>query len=165
MMPFLKTGFLRHTLISSEWKSLLLDTILGDDVEMDPVTSMNLTLSGRDEYVMDDVNGFLHTDRFLIGVLHVHESHLIVKQWLKERHGRPTSPVGCLFAVAHRIVAVHTALPILIQSTQNVRDVVGKESLVVQHGGHHLSSSWGTHRLVMSMAISFQPHLSNLAKS
>ena len=67
--------------------------------------------------------------------------------------------------MSHRVIAVHTALPILIQASQDVGDVVGEEPLVVQHGGHHLSRGWGAHRLVMSVTVGLQSHLGNLGKS
>jgi len=71
-------------LISPERKSLLLDPVLGDDVQVDPVTSVNLTLSSRDENIMDNIDGLFHADWILVNILHVHEPHLVVQQWLKE---------------------------------------------------------------------------------
>ena len=69
---------------------------------------------------------------------------------------------GLLFTVTYGVIAVHTALPILIQTSQDVGDVVGEEPLVVQHGCRHLCHCWGAHRLVMSVAVCLQAHFSNL---
>ena len=48
-----------------------------------PVTSVNLTLSSRDEHVVDDIDGPLHADGGLVHVLHVLKPHLVVEQWLQ----------------------------------------------------------------------------------
>ena len=45
---------------------------------------MNLTLSSRDENIMDDIDGLFHADWILVDILHVHEPHLVVQQWLQE---------------------------------------------------------------------------------
>ena len=87
-------------LISPKRKSLLLDPVLGDDVQVDPdgakligfpdfgrllpVTSVNLPLSSRDENIMDNIDGLFHADWILVNILHVHEPHLVVQQWLQE---------------------------------------------------------------------------------
>ena len=131
---------------------------------MDPVTSMNLPLSSGDEHVVDDADSLLQRHWILLHILHVLEPHLVVKQWLEQRHGGSSSSVHVLLHVSNWIIGVQTSASLFIQTSQDVGDVVGEEPLVVQHGGRHLSHGWGRHGLVVEMTVALHSHLRNLHK-
>ena len=107
-------------LISSERKSLLLDAVLGNDVKMDPVTSVDLPLSGRDEHIVDDADGLLQTQGVLLHVLHVLEPDLVVQEGLEQGHGGAAGPVHVALHVAHGVVAVQAAAALVIEAAEDV---------------------------------------------
>merc|ERR1719431_419513 len=123
----------RLFLISSQRQSLLLDPILGDDVELYPVTGVDLALGSRDEHIVNDVDGLLHSDWSLVRVLHVLLAHLVIEQRLKEGDCGAAGAVHILLTVPHRIVAVQAAAALAVQPAQDVGDVVREEPLVVEH--------------------------------
>ena len=125
---------------------------------------MNLSLGSRDENIVDETDGLLQADGSLVHIFHVLQPHLIVQERLEERDRGPPSPVHVPLAVTNRVVAVEIALALVIQPAQDVGDVVGEESLVVEHGAHHLGHGRGGHGLVVVVAVALHPHLGHLAE-
>ena len=68
----------------------------------------------------------------------------------------------CMHALWVLSNQIEQYLSLVIESTQDVADVVGEETLVVQHDGCHLGHGRGAHLLVVVMAVSLHSHLSNL---
>ena len=107
----------RDVLIPSQSDGPLLNAVLGDDFEGDFVAGVDLALGGRDEEVVDEVGGFVQGELLVfVDVLHVLEADLVVQERLEEGYGGSTGAIGVLFAMAHRVVGVHHALAILVQS-------------------------------------------------
>ena len=130
---------------------------------------------------------------------------LVIKEGLQERDSTASCPVctpgtktlSSLLSkhcqdeplrVADRVVAVDNSLPLLVQASEDVRDVIREEPdhfidwdclrcrltirgiihlkflqpLAVEHSGSHLSDSRGGHCSPMGVAVCLQSHFSNL---
>merc|ERR1719188_388441 len=83
---------------------------------------------------------------------------------MEQRHSRSSCSVHVLLHVTNRIVGVQTSPSLIIQTPQDVGDVVGEEPLVVQHGGRHLGHGWGRHGLVVEVTVTLHSHLRDLAE-
>ena len=63
-------------LVFSERESLSLDTIFGDDVELDLVTRVDVALRGGNEHVLHQIHRLVLGQRRLLHVLHILKADL-----------------------------------------------------------------------------------------
>lgn len=105
-------------LISSELHKLFLDAILCDDFECNAITGVNLSLSGRDEQIMNELVRFFLGHLFgHVSASHVLLSDLIVHQGLEQRDGGATGSVGVLLNVTDGVIGVHDTLTVFVKAS------------------------------------------------
>ena len=104
----------------------------------------------------------LHRNRNLLLSWHILQPNLIIQEGLEQCTGTTPGTVHVPLTVSHRVVGVHTTLTSLIQSSQDVTDVVGEEALVVEHDGGHLCHSGCIHHLAVVMEVTLHAHTRNL---
>merc|ERR1711872_1193150 len=84
---------LKCSLVSPQGQLLALDAILSNYLQGDPITSVDLTLSSRDEDIVDNIDRLLHAHGSLVYTLHVLQANLVVEKWLQKRD----STASCLY--------------------------------------------------------------------
>lgn len=84
-----------QSLVASQGEELLLDAVLGDELDGDGVAGVDVSLARRREHVLDDADGLLWRQRHRRHVLLVLVVDLVVQQRLNQRtcrNGRTLSP-------------------------------------------------------------------------
>lgn len=94
---------------------------------------MNMSLGGRREGVLDNLQRLLQRQWWRV----LHVLVLLVDLRIQERHdqgrSRAAGSTELPLVRSHRVIRVHSALALLIQTGDNGVNVVREEPLVVQH--------------------------------
>lgn len=150
--------------IPPEREGFQLDAFLGDDLDLESVSRVDVALGGRDEDVLDQVDSLVLAQRHLLDTLHVLEPDLVVKERLEDGSGGPGGSVRLPLIGPDGVETVNTALAFLVQTSNDVVHIVGEESSVVQHRGHHGGYRPRTHLRVVFVLIHLQSGFYNFCE-
>ena len=143
--------------VDLERELLVLYAVLGDDLDVDKVASVDVALARGGEYVFDQLQRLIQSplvQRLLVRVL---VGHHVVKEGLDQRLARSRYSVLHLLEAPHGIVAVHDALPSRVQSAHNVECVKRKESSLIERCCEHLAHCRRRHLLAVLMHVHLLP--------
>lgn len=158
-----------YYLIFAQRIVLDLDAILGDYINRDRVAAVDISLRGRDERIADNSHGSvacLVAHQVLVELeraVEVLETKLGVENGLDESGRRAGRTVHLALETTHRIVAKHGALTVRVETSDDCVDIIGKESLVVEHGRGELCDRWRGHRFqAVLVLVHSQAHFESL---
>jgi hypothetical protein len=151
-------------LILLEGRERLVDTILGDDHHLQPVTDLDVplyrTCEGVSYQVLNMVlrqrlwdNGLQVVSCPAARLILVLEVDLVVQEWHDERCCRTCCSALLPLVAANRVVGVQCALAVLVQTTQDCVYVVREESLVVEDVAEALRACRHRHGLAVLVLV------------
>lgn len=131
------------------------NTILLDQLDFNTVTSVDVTLSGDNEQLLDDRDDLLLRQSSLL-IQTILMSDQIVQQRPQEVLSRAHATIIVAFERTNGVVAVNAAFSFVVEASNHTEGVVREEAAIVQCCTQQLCDGRGAHLDILGMGVSVQ---------